>query len=105
MKRPVDPASAGSDLEAWGDDLAHEFPLLREYLCTTRWDDGKPRQTATLLLVTEMGAWKACLNDRACSRSLWVTAESYQGVLRAVEDALGSATPGWRPVQKWTPRK
>lgn len=105
MKR-IDQANAdGGFAEADASDILERFPLLSEYLCCTSWDDGKPRQVATLLIVTECGAWKACLNDRAQARSLWVSAEGFDSLLWAVETALGSPAPGWRPAKVWSKGK
>lgn len=105
MKRPDGSRPGGAVPRASALGLEESYPTLAEYLCDTAWEDGKPREVATLLVVTELGAWKACVNDRACARSLWVSAESFAGVLEATEAALCSLSPGWRQVKPYSPRK
>jgi hypothetical protein len=78
-----------------------QYPALAEYLETETWDDGKARQTSTLLLFCEAGSVKGCLNDRETDRALWVTAGTIQGVIEALEKALAAGTGEWRsrPLQ------
>lgn len=88
-------AAAAVDLVASG-----EFPLVMEYLVTARWDDGKPREVATLMLVAEGGRWKVQLRDRANRRVAWLSGDTILGVLASLESALGADQVDWR-VDKW----
>ena len=58
--------------------------------------DGKPRATATILVFTELGRWKACFCDREADASFFRSAESYAGLMASVESALAEASADWR---------
>lgn len=81
--------------------LAADNPLLLEYLTATSFEDGSERETATLLIFAASGVWKGCLNDRAESRALWVSGVDVAGVLEALERALDTTTPDWRPTRQF----
>lgn len=81
------------------------YPTLAEYLTAVRWDDGKPREVATMLLVTELGMWKACLNDRANNRSAWFTGVSVSDLLETIDNALEAESAGWRVNKPYGSRK
>jgi len=83
---------------AVGTDPAFErdYPAIWEYLTLTRWDDGRARETSTILFLVEEGTWKACLNDRAGERSLWTSGTSPEGCLRALNDHLVEGDGEWR---------
>jgi hypothetical protein len=70
----------------------------------TRWEDGKTREVATLMLVAEAGFWKACVNDRANSRSAWFSGLSIGACLSAVEEALSRDATAWRPTKPYQKR-
>ena len=85
VKKPI---SAVPNSNPLADDgfLAKErtrWPSLVEYLSQTKWDDGSPRETSTLMLLVEDGMLKACINDRALGRSLWVAADELNVALDA----------------------
>lgn len=97
VSRPSKGAPA-SQLGAVVDtQLQARCPALWEYLTCDRWEDGKPRQVSTLLVFCEDGVWKACLNDRAAARSLWVVLDVPSGAWDAVERTLTGERPDWRP--------
>jgi hypothetical protein len=50
----------------------------------------------TLLLFVEAGRLKGCLNDRDMARSVFVSAESLEGLLDAMETGLADETLEWR---------
>jgi len=105
VKREVTSVHAGGPAADVGelDDLG--FPLLAEQLTCVRWDDGSARETATLLLLAEGGAWKVCLNDRAQRRSLWLSGPTVGACLASLEGALGSGCAAWRLYQPQAGRK
>lgn len=72
------------------------YPALWEYLTLEAWEDGRPRETSTLLLMVEEGLWKACLNDRAQDRSLWVSGHSIDACVASLDDRLTSDSGEWR---------
>lgn len=58
--------------------------------------EGKPRQTATLLVFVESGRWRACVNDRDSESSFFRSSESFLGLLESLESALSNGTADWR---------
>lgn len=74
------------------------------YLCDTSWDDGSARETTTVLVFVEAGAFKVAINDRALARSAFLSADSLLGLLDAAELALREEELDWR-AKKATPGK
>ena len=110
MKKPHEVQNPGAKLrplhEVVGGTFAEEYPLLSEYLVDPAWEDGKERETATLLLLVDAGQLKGCLNDRALGRSCWVTGGSVEAVLASLELGLLEGDLPWRarPDQR-SPRR
>jgi len=75
---------------------AKKYPALCEYLALTKWEDGKPRETSTLLIFVGDGGLVGGLNDRANGQTLWVTEDSIQGLLDGIEEHLREGTGVWR---------
>jgi len=76
--------------------LAKDCPALFEYLTLDAWEDGEVRQTATLLLFVEGGQFRGCVNDRENERSLWAGADTFLGLVGALEGRLIDPTADWR---------
>lgn len=96
LKRP-EPDAAGSVKTSMLDEVFRGWlPDLHDRLCETAWDDGKPRKTDTLLLFVENGRWKAHLHDRDGKRGAFVTGESWEEVLEAVNRAIQLSSLEWR---------
>lgn len=98
MKKPTGgPGATGGTV---GVDLLKEeavrWPHLITYLSDSKWDDGAPRETSTLMLLVEDGCLKACLNDRAMQRSLWVAAGGLVAALDVLEGHLEEGSGEWR---------
>ena len=103
------PSKASANLQAAKavvvfDDKAFSemYPSLVGYLSCDRFDDGSPRQTATLLLFFESGGLKVCLNDRHLSRSAFVTAPNFAEVMDTLESGLTNDTLEWRVKSQQT---
>lgn len=79
-----------------------EYPLLTEYLVETVFSDGSERETATLLVFASGGVWKGCLNDRSEGKALWASGASLSDVYEALERALDTSSPDWRPTRQPT---
>lgn len=75
------------------------MPALWEFLTAVAWDDGEERRTGTLLLFTEEGRWKCCVNDRDAGLVTFVAAESPDQLLRSVDKGLVDDTLDWRKSQ------
>jgi len=84
-------------LTKWMDqEFEKDYPNLFAFLTGDRWDDGTARATGTLLLFTQDGYLKACLNDRALDRSCFVTGPSLTLLFDVAEDGLAEDLLDWR---------
>lgn len=77
-------------------DFAVKMPTVFDYLTQTRYADGSPRQTASLLLFNDQGTLKVMLRDRDAGLCCWVGGESLEGVFAALEAALCDPDHEWR---------
>lgn len=80
-----------------GDELVQRFPNLWEFVSAAAFEDGAARQTGTVLLFTEAGRAKACLNDRECGEVAFVTGDTLSALLVNVEEGLAAEDLDWRP--------
>lgn len=101
--KKADPSHAErTDLEVAEDAVFSDaYPALWEYLTLETWDDGTSRQTATLLVLSEGGSIKGCLNDRERERSCWATSWSFDGLLKALDEKLADGSAEWRSSGAW----
>lgn len=76
--------------------FAEQFPTLNDYLTVTKWDDGRIRTTATLLIFVDNGSLKVCINDRDNSRSAFVSEATFAALLDTLEAKLTAETLDWR---------
>lgn len=96
MKRP-DQGSPGVAGNLSRDDVLHGWlPVLHDHLTDGVWEDGKPRKTTTMMILTENGMWKAWLHDRDSKRNAWVSGASWEDLLETVEKCLAHDTLEWR---------
>ena len=95
-KREVKSSSSGAAGSPEADQLSSALTGLWEMLCSTRYPDGSPRASSTLLVFVESGQVKACLNDRDQGMSAWVTASSLWGALAALESGIQGDSLDWR---------
>lgn len=97
MKRPVKvegserPASAAEDTEFQG-----LYPSLWDQLSALAYDDGTPRQTASLTIFVEDGQVKLCLGDREEGRTGWCSGRSLSEALGRLDEALRCDRIDWR---------
>lgn len=97
MKKPDSPTiRKDMSLELRDEQFIKKFPTVYEYLVTSKWDDGSERESSTLSVFVEDGMLKIALNDRDQHRSLYVSAETLQGALAALEKAVSGSMPEWR---------
>lgn len=88
-----------------GDALSAAWPALWRYLTDDRWDDGSPRERATVLLVVEGPFVKAWLNDRAAQRSAWVTGVGLEDTLKTLDQGLAQDSLAWRRAVTYNRKK
>lgn len=97
LQKPKPKDDQGRPVKFTGDKQSQAvYPTVCEYLTTTQYGDGSPRQTSTIVLCADDGAWKAAINDRDNRRSLWVTAPSLDEAVSLLEEALNVPQPPWR---------
>lgn len=71
------------------------FPYLAEFLIKSA-GSGQKTTTGTMTLFLEHHRFKLCMNDRAHSRSAFVSGPTLSEALRAANDALASGRVNWR---------
>lgn len=102
VKRPEANRILGSkDIPFQDEDFYARYPTLWEYLTAFKWDDGKPRQTSTLLIFVDSGVLKICINDRDNNRSAFVSKGTVEETLMAMESALLEESIEWRARQTY----
>lgn len=79
-------------------ELAKQYPALTEHL-TCDWLEGAARQTSTVGISVDGGRWKGRLADRENGLVLFVSGDSFEGVLGALEAALTDPEADWREDQ------
>lgn len=106
VRKPDPSPVPGASLRpAESDALGSLRPAIWEYLTCEQWEDGTPRQTATVTVFWEDSRVKLCLNDRFAGRSLWVSGESLIAALDALEGQLEAGTGDWRRNRTWPAEK
>ncbi len=98
MKKPVQQTTERAVYAALLDGIIDRFPALAEMLTATAYDGDAPgtRQTATLMIFAQDGAWKACLRDRQEQRCAWVAAALFDDLLAVLNDGLVGGGIVWR---------
>lgn len=80
-------------------EFLKSYPALGEFL-TLSVDDGKARETATLTVFFQDGAFKAFLNDRHSNAALCAISPTFDGLWVALEELITSDAPPWRYRQE-----
>lgn len=78
---------------------AGKFEAIWEYLTCDTDASGNERERALLMFFVDGVTFKACLQDRACGRSLWASGEALEKALEALEACLRSPSPDWRHMR------
>lgn len=99
VKRPeLQPGMVGAEKPLVGAFLS-DYPTVWSYLTESKWDDGKPRERATILIVCDGGVAKLWLGDNANKRTCWTTGESLEQAFTLLEDSLAHNSASWRPME------
>lgn len=83
-----------------GEKWVSSHPATWEYLTLETHDDGESRELSMMLVLVEDGRFKVALQDREEGRSLWVTADTLDGALEALETALQDGRGDWRQMKQ-----
>jgi len=74
-----------------------EFPALTEFVLQSKWEDGKPRITGTVMFFVEDGRWKAWLHDRDQGLTAFVAGETLSQMMTAADSCISADSGDWRP--------
>lgn len=92
--------AVGESSLQWQDaGWERDHPAIKEFMSEAEGEDGRPRQTTTVLLLCDAGCLKAWVNDRQNRRTLWVTAACVVDLFAAVETALADGDGEWRAAK------
>lgn len=89
-------SSGNSSAVALPGKVLIAFANVLEFLSMTSWPDGAPRTVGTLTLTTEEGLWKVTLKDRDSQGVAFVTAETPDVLLKALDQGIASGKLEWR---------
>jgi len=92
------PRGGGGDGVAVAEDgdFMGLYPTLWKFLTTLQWDDGSPRQPATVSIFMQAGRWTACLTEKNWDLILFATAERLEGLWEALDGRLADPAADWR---------
>jgi hypothetical protein len=99
LHRAKDKVGGGETLNGGSRDVGSilaSCPTVQEFLFSSKWPDGQPRSTGTILLFTDLGQLKARVVDKDGSRVAFVSAESLERILDAIEQGLQTDHLDWR---------
>lgn len=78
-------------------DFEKLYPMLHGFMtCTEGLDKGTFRETGSMYLTANDGAWKLCLGDRENDTTLWMEKDTFAELLAATEERLASGKADWR---------
>jgi hypothetical protein len=101
LRKPKPPGDGEMVLVEMVDPgFTHPYPALAEFLSAEAWDDGSPRETATMFLFTQRGRWKCMLKCRASQRISFWTASTLEELFMVMESALQDDTVDWKADRK-----
>lgn len=80
------------------------FPALWDVM-TTNAVKGKPVKTMSVTVFVEGAEVKACLNDREGEEVAFVSSDTFQGLLDALEGGLVNGTLDWRASKGYGGKK
>jgi hypothetical protein len=103
-KKAVPPAGSvpGAAIVAQGEGM---FPAVTSMVVCESFPDGSPRATSSVTLFWHDGSLKACLNDKDADLTAWVSADTLEGLLEALEKGLQVDGLDWRKGGRRTTKK
>src|SRR5262245_21176107 len=106
MKRPQPRPSAfnGHDTPC-PCKLSEKYPHLWRFLADDQWEDGEARHPGSITLLCDQGWLKAALNDRDGRVTAFVTGDSLEGLLRAIDKGLEGLSLEWRAWKEGGPSR
>lgn len=86
-------------------DGLSKLPQLGEWMTSTTYDDGSPRQLPTVTFWCQGGEWKCNLRDRAEGLCLWLSAETWAELVKMIDEACQDESYPWRKDEYGDPDK
>jgi len=83
--------------------FGREYPTLCDFLTLTG-IGGKGREVGKLTVFCEDGKWKGNLQDVEAGEYAFISSDSFQGLLSALEKGLKGGSLDWR-VSKWNKKR
>jgi len=74
-----------------------KLPALYEFLAAGQWDDGTDRETGTMLIWFDTGAFHCMLRDRDGGMVSFGSADGFSRLLDRMDEAIRGDTLEWRP--------
>jgi hypothetical protein len=98
LQKPKAPASSTSGMPAasWQGSSLEIYAELMEFLSSTLLQDGSKRPTGTLQISTGQGRWQGKLKDPGSKVYCFVTAETLEGLLTALNTVCETGEADWR---------
>lgn len=102
-----DPAPEGEHILLGSEEgeLSRRFPTVWEFLTRVRWDDGKARETGTILLFVDTGVLKACISDRDAGEVAFLSGHTLESLLETIDTSLSGNSLEWRPARNGGKKK
>lgn len=72
------------------------YASVWEFLSMRSWPDGSPRLVGTLTLLTEANLWKCTLKDRDSNGVAFVSAQTLDALLTALNKGIETGALEWR---------
>jgi len=97
MKKPEKrAATTGTKMSFLDAAFAERWPTVTDWLTTVRWDDGSTRRASSYKVFVDDGALKVAFHDADEDRTLFVTGDSVEGALDALEMVLKEGNGVWK---------
>lgn len=106
MKKPAASGRIQDNSTGFSDPVFRAaYPAVFEHLADTTWEGGGTRETSTMVLRVEGGRFNVALNDREAKASMYVTADTVEEAIQAIEAMLQTDNADFRPWKGGTKRK
>lgn len=104
LKRTASNNTASPCLTSGSDPaFAKSCPALFEFLTALEWESDVPRVAGTMLVFMDGSLWKACLTDKDQALYAFISADTFESLLKTVNASLISGKVDWRKQKVWEP--
>jgi len=97
VKKPITPTENKKQKGQVSDkEFKQKYPTIVEWMTDLCYDDKSPREASKVSIWIEDGRCKLSFSDPTPRRSCYLTAESFEDALQALEDGLKADSLDWR---------